>query len=77
MDLAQPLAVLLPDVPEDARYPHIEEEINKLLRVVHWDLNYMGVPTGISYTGFSLVARKDEHRHYDVILDYFDLPRAA
>jgi hypothetical protein len=74
LELALPIEKLLPHAPENKRHLFLDEEINKLLRVVYWDLHYAGVPTGMEYRSRYADA-KQKPRRYDVILDYFRLPR--
>jgi hypothetical protein len=78
IDLAQPIEKLLPGVPEQMRSMRIPEEINKLMRLVFWDLNFFArVPTGVYYKDRNVVDNQEERRRYDLILDYFPLPREA
>jgi hypothetical protein len=76
MAFACPIEGLVPpSIPEGDRYYYIEQEIYRLMRIVHRDLNFAGVPTGIYYKHWDPVEQKDEREDYDTILDYFRLPR--
>jgi hypothetical protein len=75
IDLAQPLEKLLPDFPPDKRSAVLDQEINRLLRVVHWDLNSYGVPTAYIFEDPYDQTGSPEKKKYDIILDYFRLPR--
>jgi hypothetical protein len=75
-DLAQPLEELLPGIPDDKRYLHIEPEINKCLPMVHYDLNrLLGIRTGVVYEEQMPFGNEPERNSYDLILDYHRLPR--
>jgi hypothetical protein len=71
--LAKPLSELLPCVPENLRAIRIKEEIEMVLRLAYWDLEYAAVPTGVYYGKRG--EPEDEQRSFNVILDYFRLPR--
>jgi hypothetical protein len=76
LDLAQPLEKLLPEIPEDKRYLHIELEINKCLPMVYFDLNHLlGIRTGVVYEEQIGLRDEPERNRYDLILDYHRLPR--
>jgi hypothetical protein len=77
IDLAQPIEKLFPKLDKNKAARHIDGEIGKLQQVVFWDLNH------IAFTN-TRVKWKDRYatpdkkpREYDLILDYFRLPRIA
>lgn len=80
IDLAQPLAVLFPGEKLDANAystdQRIEQEIQQTRRMVWWDLNWIGVPTGVIWTERPVRGLEPERKEFDVVMDYFRLPRA-
>jgi len=75
IELAQPLEDLFPGMDRVEASQHIEEEIGKLQQVVYWDLNrFAMVNTGVLYKDRYAVEGEPD-RKYDLILDYFRLPR--
>jgi hypothetical protein len=80
IDLAPKLAVLFPgetvDVNLYSTAQRIEQEIQQTRRMVWWDLNYIGVPTGVVYSERPIPGLEPEEKKYDVIMDYFRLPRS-
>jgi hypothetical protein len=76
IDLAQPLKKLLPGIPEALWVQSIDLEIGKLQRPVHWALNHFGVSTSTLYKD-RYAPEAEEPRRYDLVLDYFRLPRVS
>lgn len=78
VDAAPSLAELFPGenvtVGTVAAIQRIEQEIRQLAPVVLWDLRWPRIPT-TAWFG-SLMSAGDKRREYNVITDYFRLPRA-
>jgi hypothetical protein len=79
IDLAQPLAKLFPgEVVTPGTFPlaqRIDQEIRQTRRMVLWDLHAIGVDTVVihkEHLGFGI---EPEEQKYDLIMDYFRLPR--
>jgi hypothetical protein len=77
IDKAPPLERLVPDIPPQPfdRGQRIDQEITRIQRPVAWDLNMIGVPTGIYYQEYDAIEHRDVRTDYDAIVDYFRLPR--
>src|SRR5277367_6826239 len=79
IDFVPPLSALFPG--ENLVSGHyqtlrrVEQEIRQTRRMVWWDLNEIGVPTGVTYGKRFQGDLYQEEEHYDVIIDYFRLPR--
>jgi hypothetical protein len=46
-----------------------------MMHVVRWDINFVGVPTSVIHKHWDSVEHKTQEDRYDVVLDYFRLPR--
>src|SRR5580704_3885622 len=79
IDLAPPLSNLFPgekvDPMQYQTLQRIEQEIRQTRRMVWWDLHAVGVPTGVTYGKRIKDELEEDEDHYDVIIDYFRLPR--
>ena len=76
MQFACPIEELIPAaVPMPERFVYLDREILKAMNIVQRGVNYAGVPTGVIHKRWDEIEQKDVERHYDVILDYFRLPR--
>jgi hypothetical protein len=62
-------------VPMPQQAPLLDKEILKAMNVVRWDVNYAGVPTSFTHKYWHIIDKKDKEDHYDIIVDYFRLPR--
>jgi len=76
LEFACPIEELIPPnlgMPE--RFPLLDREILKAMNIVCWDINRAGVTTGVIYKHWDTLEGKEEKESYDVVLDYFRLPR--
>jgi hypothetical protein len=74
--LACPIEELIAvDIPMPERFAYLDREILKAMNMVQRGVNYAGVPTGVIHKRWDGIEHKDVEKHYDVILDYFRLPR--
>lgn len=74
--LTCPIEELIPpDIQMPERMGYLNREILKAMNVVWRGVNFAGVPTGVTRKRWDGIEQKDVERHYDVILDYFRLPR--
>jgi hypothetical protein len=74
---AAPLHELFPEL-KPGEYPRVEvleREIKRMQRPIHFDLNFAYVTTGVIHNHREAVTREIVETRYDVILDYFRLPR--
>jgi hypothetical protein len=80
-DTAPPLAELFPD--ENVQQGNfltvqrINEEIKETMLMVYRDLEAIGIPTVVSYEEYDPVEGKDVLRKYNLIMDYYRLPRSG
>ena len=74
--LVCPIEELIPaDIPMPERFDYLDREILKAMNMVQRGVNYAGVPTGVIHKRWDGIEQKGVERRYDVILDYFRLPR--
>jgi hypothetical protein len=74
---ASPVQELFPDLAPGTQPTRdvIDREIKRAQRPVHFDLNFAHVPTGVIHKEFDHAKNGMVETSYDVILDYFRLPR--
>jgi len=76
IQIACPIEELIPaNIPVPERHQYLDKEILRMMRHVHRDLNYAGVSTGVYHKHWDAVEQKEQRDHYDLVLDYFRLPR--
>jgi len=77
IDRAAPIEELIPGVDKNEAMLRLDEEIEKLQHLVFWDLSqYTGARTRVLWRDpYGVNDEKEES--YDLILDYFRLPRPA
>jgi len=76
IDIACPIEELVdPKIPMHERFRVLNHEIRRTMQIVYWDINYTGVPTGVIHKHWDIVEQKDINQQFDVIIDYFRLPR--
>jgi hypothetical protein len=76
LGFACPIEELIPpNLAMAERFPILDREILRAMNIVRWDINRAGVTTGVIYKHWDTVEGKEEKESYDVILDYFRLPR--
>jgi hypothetical protein len=67
--------VLPPNTPVSEQVEVLEKEIHRMMHIVRWDINYAGVTTAVVHKHWDPAERKNQENRYDLILDYFRLPR--
>lgn len=76
MRFACSIEELLPaNTPMPDRFELLEKEIHRMMHVVRRDINYAEVATAVVHKHWDPVERKSQEDRYDLILDYFRLPR--
>ncbi len=78
IDMASPIAELFPGESlasnSSVTVQRINQEIKQMMWMVNWDLNYIGVATRVNYKERDPVDGEVINK-YDLILDYYRLPR--
>jgi hypothetical protein len=76
LEFACPLEDVVPaNVPEIQRGQYLDREILRMMQDVHRAVNFAGVPTSVYHEHRDPVDNHEEQERYDLILDYFRLPR--
>jgi hypothetical protein len=76
MQFACPIEELVPaKIPMPERFQLLDREIHRMMHIIRRDINYAGVTTSVIHKHWDLVENKRKEDRYDVILDYFHLPR--
>jgi hypothetical protein len=76
LEFACPLEDVVPaKVPEMQRVQYLDREILRMMQGVHRAVNFAGVPTSVYHEHRDPVDNHEDRERYELILDYFRLPR--
>ena len=77
LPFACPIEELIPSsIPAQQQGDYLDQEITKEMQLIQWNINAAGVQTAVIYNRRNTINDQIRNDHYDLILDYFRLPRA-